>query len=514
MILTTKGRYAVLAALYLAKYGEDRSISLSEISDLQNISLSYLEQIFAKLKKAYIVKSIRGPGGGYKLTKSPEETNIHTITRAVEEEIKITQCGNSKQKACLPKNVKCMAHHLWDKLEGNITDYLESVTLGDVINQLEGEKNIYLDYNATSPISTSSLRAMNQVFKKPLNPSSVHYYGRAAKSLMEKAREQIAKALGIKLGLDGYDICFCGTGSEANNLLLNNFSDKEIAISKIEHLSILEPASENPKRLLLEVSKDGLINLVKMEEQISKMREGSLVSVIYANNETGIIQNMKKICDIAHKYGLLVHSDAVQAFGKIPFNMEEIGLDFATISSHKIGGPVGAAALIHRQNFHLKAQITGGGQEKGKRAGTENVAAIAGFGKAAEDAGQRLQFFEKIENLRDEMESEILLHCPDAIIFGKGQNRLPNTSMIAMPGIDVQTQLIYFDMNGISLSSGSACSSGKVKASHVLESCGYDESIIKNAIRVSFGPDTKKSDIRKFVKTWQDLRNKNNQKVA
>lgn len=514
MILTTKGRYAVLAALYLAKYGEERPVALSEIAELQNISLNYLEQIFSKLKKSAIVVSSRGPGGGYMLAKDPENIDIHAITKAVEEEIKITQCGNKKDKSCLPKNVRCMAHHLWNKLESNITDYLESVTLGAVVGQLNEEDKIYLDYNATVPISTDSIKAMNEAMKKPLNPSSVHFHGRYAKSLMENARNQIAKSLGIKLGIGEYDICFTGSGSEANNLLLHNFADKQIAISAIEHLSIMHPSSENPQRIFLEVDKNGLVDLAKMEEKISKMEKGALVSVIFANNETGIIQNMKEICNIAHKYNLLVHSDAIQAFGKIPLNIEELGLDFVTISSHKIGGPVGAAALIHRQNFHIHAQIIGGGQEKGKRAGTENVAAIVGFGKAAENISPRIKSLEKTQHLRDEMESEIQLHCPGSIIFGKGEKRLPNTSMIAMPETNVQTQLIYFDMNGISISSGSACSSGKVKISHVLEACGYKEDVMRTAIRVSLGPDTKATDIQKFIEVWNNLYNKNKKKVA
>lgn len=512
MILTTKGRYAVLAALYIAKYGEDRAIPLAEISHLQNISLNYLEQIFSKLKKAKIVESVRGPGGGYKLVGNPEETHIHSITNAVEEEIKITQCGN--KKPCLPKSVKCMAHDLWNKLEDNITDYLESITLFDVINQIDKNKNIYLDYNATMPVCSASVKAMNEILRKPLNPSSVHFHGRAAKSLMENARESIASSIGIKIGRDEYDICFTSSGTEANNLLLDNFSNKQIAISNIEHASIILPSENNANRIILEVRDNGLVDLEKLEASIENMEEGSLLSIIYANNETGVIQNMKAICELAHTKGLLVHSDCCQAFGKVPLNIQEIGLDFATISSHKIGGPVGAAALIHKHDFQIGAQISGGGQEKGKRAGTENVAAIIGFAKAAEVIDTRIEDFKYIAKIRDRMEAEILSVCPDTIIFSKEENRLPNTSMLNMPGVDVQTQLIYFDMNGISVSSGSACSSGKVKPSHVLEAMGFDENVTKSAIRISLGADTKESEINKFTEVWKNLYNKNNKKVA
>lgn len=514
MILTTKGRYAVLAALYIAKFGEERSIPLFEISQFQNISLNYLEQIFAKLKKEGIVTSVRGPGGGYKLTKSPEEIDIHKITKAVEEEIKITQCGNSKKKACLPKSVKCMAHDLWNSLEDNITDFLESMTLADVIKQTKKESNIYLDYNATSPVCTESIKAMNEVMSKALNPSSVHFHGRCAKSILENSRTEIANNLWIKLGREGYDICFTSSGTEANNLLLHNFANKQIAISNIEHLSILAPAEENPNRMVVEVDQDGLIDLEDLEQKLQTMEKGSLLSVIYANNETGTIQNMKKIIEIAHKYEILVHSDCCQAFAKIPLNIEKLGLDFATISSHKIGGPIGAAALIHRHNFQVKPQIIGGGQEKSRRAGTENVAAIAGFGVAASICSKRIDRMKNIKTLRDELEKEIISISPESIIFGSGGMRLPNTLMINMPNVDAQTQMIYFDMNGISISSGSACSSGKVKASHVIKSMGFGEDIAKSVIRISLGPDTKKSDIEKFIEVWGNLYKKNNKKVA
>lgn len=510
MILTTKGRYAVLAALYIAKYGENRSIPLSEISHLQNISLNYLEQIFSKLKKAKIVTSVRGPGGGYKLNDKAEETHIHSITKAVEEEIKITQCGN--KKPCLPKSVKCMAHDLWNKLEGNITDYLESITLFDVINQTKEADNIYLDYNATTPICPSALSSMNEVFKKSLNPSSVHFHGRAAKSFMENSRETIAATMGIKLGREEYDICFTASGTEANNLLIHNFRNKQIAISNIEHLSILGIPHEN--RVIIDVDQNGLIDKEDLEAKIQNMEEGSLLSVIYANNETGIIQNMKEICKMAHEKNILVHSDCCQAFGKIALNIKEIGLDFATISSHKIGGPVGSAALIHRHDFQIEAHITGGGQEKGKRAGTENVAAIVGFAKAAENSSARIIALKDIAKIRDHMEADILSISPASIIFSKDKERLPNTSMLTMPGVDIQTQLIYFDMNGISISSGSACSSGKVKASHVLEAMGFDENNSKSAIRISLGPRTRRTDIHKFLEVWKNLYNKNNKKVA
>lgn len=508
MILTTKGRYAVLASLYIAKYGMERSISLNEISELQNISLNYLEQIFSKLKKAGIVESFRGPGGGYKLAQEPEEIGIYSITKAVEEKIKITQCGNNKNYSCLPKNVKCLAHNLWHQLEDNIKDYMGNINLADVIASSSKEENIYLDYNATSPVKPEVQKAMNALYDNALNPSSVHFHGRKAKGLIENARLSIAKNIGIKLGRGEYDICFTSSGTEANNLLLSNFKDKVILVSKTEHLSILEPSSQNPNRILLDVNKDGMLDLDNLENILKTSPKGSLISVIFANNETGVIQDIKKICEIAHKYEMLVHSDAIQACGKIDLDIEKSGLDFASISSHKIGGPLGAAALIHRSDFHVKPQIFGGGQEQGKRPGTENVTSIVGFAKALEVKIS----YKEIEKLRDRLEDAVKAICLESVIFGKNAKRLPNTTLIAMPGIDAQTQLIYFDMNNISVSSGSACSSGKVKESHILKAMGYAS--INSAIRISLGANTKLDHIEKCISVWKELWHKNNKKVA
>jgi cysteine desulfurase len=348
----------------------------------------------------------------------------------------------------------------------------------------------------------------------PNNASSIHYYGRNAKQMVEDAREKIAEALGIRLGRDDYEICFTSSGTEANNLLLYNFSDKEIAISTTEHLSILEPAKKNPQKILVEVEKNGGVDLDSLNKALELMSPKSLVSVIFANNETGIVQDIKAIADIVHGHGMLLHSDCIQAFGKIPFNIAELGLDFATISAHKIGGPVGSAALVHRSGLHIKPQIVGGGQEKGRRAGTENVSSIVGFGKAAEMAMENLSKYNAVASLRNKMEQMIMDISHESVIFGQGARRLPNTSMINMTGIDVQTQLIYFDLHGISLSGGSACSSGKIQNSHVLSAMGYKKEEVSGAVRVSLGLDSTLDHVEKFVSIWQILWKKSNIKMA
>lgn len=366
---------------------------------------------------------------------------------------------------------------------------------------LTAKENIYFDYNATSPINPMILEKMHNALIHACNPSSLHWHGRRAKALIENARLEIAKALGINMGVDGYQITFTSSGTEANNLLLYNFAEKDILISTVEHLSILNSAKIYGNPILINVDENGQIDMQHFKECIDRSKSGSLVSIIMANNETGIVQeNMKEIITIAHEKGLFVHSDMVQAFGKIPSQIHN--LDFATISSHKIGGPIGAAALIHKTKFPIKAQILGGGQERGARSGTENVSAIVGFSAAANSLNYNTLH---ISGLRNYMEERIRAICPEAMFYGKNTTRLPNTSMVFMPNIDAQRQLIQFDLHNISISSGSACSSGKIKISHTLLAMGIKEEQAKNAIRVSLGPESTKNEVEKFVEVWEKI---------
>jgi cysteine desulfurase len=511
MILTTKGRYAVMAMLEMVRSQPSSAMSLSSIAANQNIPHNYLEQLFLKLKKAEIVTSIRGPGGGYKLNASPEQISIYRIIHAVEDDIMVPKCGHNKQCA---EHIKCETHYLWHGLENNVVSYLSEISLADVIrgncgalssSKIEGSANdttkIYLDYNATTPIDSAVRDEMNNILGPACNPSSLHWYGRRAKALIENARTKIANALGIKLGIGLYQITFTASGTEANNLLLHNFACKDMLISSTEHLSILEAAKEYGNRILLKVDQNGQIDMDHFRECVKDAQEGSLVSIIMANNETGIMQeNMSEIIELAHEKGLLVHSDYVQAFGKVSIDLA--GLDFITISSHKIGGPIGAAALVHKTKLPIKAQIIGGGQERGIRSGTENVAAIVGFGKASELIKKN---YTDIAILRDKMENMIQDICHGATCYGKDTSRLPNTSIILMPGTDAQKQLIQFDLSNISVSAGSACSSGKMKTSHVLTAMGVDATEAKCTIRVSLGASTTLDEIRKFVSVWEKI---------
>jgi cysteine desulfurase len=359
---------------------------------------------------------------------------------------------------------------------------------------------IYLDYNATTPLNIRVSEAMTKFQSLPLNASSVHNFGRKAKSLIEQARLNIAKVLGI-IDTDNYKITFTSSGSEANNLIINSFKNSTIAISTTEHASIINPV-KNYNYKFIEVNKEGIIDLNQLENILINNPDIKLISIIMANNETGVIQDIKSIADIVHKYGVLLHSDLIQAIGKISINIEELGIDIATISAHKFGGPTGAACLISKKNIQLIPQIFGGGQEQGARAGTENCLAIIGFGEAALMIEDYLEKNIEVRKLRDYLEEQLSSY---AIVIGKGSNRLPNTSCLIMSNVSSETQVINFDLQGIYVSAGSACSSGKISISHVLTAYGYDNTLASCAIRISLGIDTTKQHIDSFIKCWLEI---------
>lgn len=365
---------------------------------------------------------------------------------------------------------------------------------------------IYCDYNSTSPVLPECISAMTEAMATPLNPSSVHTFGRDAKTMIEVARSDIASMLGINLRKDQYTIVFTSSATEANNLIMRNFdyhvasSKGKILVSSTEHISILRHKEYNNNIDILPVDSNGIISMRMLEEWlVQNQGEANLVSIMLANNETGVVQPIKEITAMVHKYGVLMHSDCVQGPGKIKCDILDLDVDFASISAHKFGGPLGAAALVYKTGRNLLPQILGGGQERGIRAGTENIPAIVGFGVAAK------KHTHQTSRLRDIFEAEITNICSDAIIFCKASPRLPNTSMIHMPNVPANVQIISFDMKGIAVSSGSACSSGKVKISHVLTAMGAPDKIADCAIRFSFGPSTTERDVAILISTWQEI---------
>lgn len=356
--------------------------------------------------------------------------------------------------------------------------------------------NIYLDYNATAPLRPEVLAAMHEVEGFALNPSSIHAAGRQAKKLLEDSRKTIADALSVFAN----EVLFTGSGSEANNMVLRGF-DRPLLVSAIEHASILKTGS-----LLgadtLPVDGDGIVKLDILEKKLAALGKPALVSIMLANNETGVIQPIAEIADIVHAYDGLLHTDAVQAIGKIPVDFGLLKVDMMTIGAHKVGGPVGIGALILRNDLAIKPLVTGGGQELGRRAGTEDVVKIAGFATLMQIVASCPEA-KTMSALRDGLETYLKAEVPTAHVFGSNVQRLPNTLQISMPGVRSETQLMHFDLEGFAVSAGSACSSGRLEPSHVLKAMGISEETASCAIRVSLGWNSHENELKSFASAWK-----------
>jgi cysteine desulfurase len=355
---------------------------------------------------------------------------------------------------------------------------------------------IYLDYNATAPVRPEVIEAVRAAMSGPGNASSVHGAGRQARRAIEAAREAVAALAGA--GADA--VVFTSGGTEANNQAISS-AGGTVLVSSIEHESVLAAAGDAPR---LAVDGQGRIDLAALEAQLTTLRP-ALVSIMLANNETGVVQPVAEAAGMARRHGALSHCDAVQAAGKLDLDMTLLGVDLLSLSAHKLGGPQGVGALVLGPGIEPRALLRGGGQERRRRPGTENLPGIAGFGCAAERALADRSWRARIGALRDRMEAEILALAPSARIFGREASRLPNTSCLAMPGVSNETQLIAFDLQGIAVSTGSACSSGKVGPSHVLSAMGVAPEEAACAIRVSLGWASVEADIGRFVGAWERL---------
>ncbi len=358
---------------------------------------------------------------------------------------------------------------------------------------------LYLDWNATTPLRPAAREAMVAALAEVGNPSSIHGFGRKARRRVEDARDQVAALAGVT----GPQITFTGGGTEANNqaLSLAAAHGRRLLLGATEHPSVLECARADSA--VIPVGPDGLIDLAALE--LLLVEGPALVSVQAVNSETGVIQPLAAIADRVHRHGGWVHSDAVQAAGRIPFDMTALGLDLATLSAHKIGGPQGVGALLAAPSLPLAPLLRGGGQERRLRAGTENVAGIAGFGAAAQATQAGLPAYAAIAALRDRLEDAIRTAAPWVRIIGADSPRVGNTSCLALAGQPANSQLMAFDLAGIAVSAGSACSSGKVKASPVLTAMGLGDDIAGAAIRVSLGWDTMETDIDRFLACYLPL---------
>ena len=366
----------------------------------------------------------------------------------------------------------------------------------------------YLDYNATAPLRPEAREAMVAAFATFGNPSSIHAEGRAARAAIEAAREKVAGLLGTR----SEDVIFTSGGTEANALgLAPQTRQARLFVSAVEHPSVLAGGRFSPAQVTrLPVDRDGVIDLDFLASELAKphLEETGarpLVALMVANNETGALQPVGAASEIIHSAGGVLHSDAVQAAGRVPLDLTALGADMASLSAHKLGGPKGVGALVLRKGVAVEPLLKGGGQERRRRAGTENVAGIVGFGVAAELAAAELDRTLAIAGLRDALEARARSLVPEAVVLSARVARLPNTSCIAVPGTKAETLVIGLDLAGIAVSSGSACSSGKVEASHVLSAMGVAGELTQGAIRVSLGRDSTPADIDRFVEAWGAL---------
>jgi cysteine desulfurase len=367
---------------------------------------------------------------------------------------------------------------------------------------------VYLDWNATTPLRPEARRAMAEAWELSGNPSSVHTEGRKARRLVEDARAAVAVAVGAQ----PQNVVFCSGGTEANALALTpglrrgaGPKVERLLVSAIEHASVLAGGRFATKAIkTINVMPSGIVDLDHLRSLLDA--HPALVSVMLANNETGAIQPIVDVAEIVHAAGGVLHVDAIQAFGKIPFTLDKLGADLLTLSAHKIGGPKGVGALVAPDGVQgLEPLLRGGGQELGRRAGTENVTGISAFGAATGAAmAVRESDAARLRDIRERLE-EGLRATPGMIVFSDSVERLPNTVLFAAPGLKAETAVIGFDLAGIAVSSGSACSSGKVQPSHVLAAMGMGRELAQGAVRLSLGWSTSETDIDMALKAWRKL---------
>ncbi|MFA5950740.1 MAG: cysteine desulfurase family protein [Hyphomicrobium sp.] len=366
----------------------------------------------------------------------------------------------------------------------------------------------YLDYNATAPLRPEAREAMVRALDTFGNPSSVHAEGRRARAIVEEAREAVAVLVNAKPS----EVVFTSGATEANAWAISGALSGQwaaILVSAAEHDSVRGPAShyaalKGIRVNELAVSVDGIADL----GQLDAPKDGSLLLALQlANNETGVIQDVARAAALGAEHRFSLHTDAVQAAGRMVVDFRSLGATTLSLSAHKLGGPKGVGALVIRDGYELPALIPGGGQERRRRAGTENVAAIAGFGSAAKAALAELDQMSRVAAMRDGLEAEVVRLTPEAVCIGSDAPRLPNTSCIALPGQAAETLVIKLDLAGIAVSAGAACSSGKVGQSHVLTAMGLAPDIARSAIRVSIGTATTEQDLAAFVAAWNAIGN-------
>lgn len=513
MKLSTKGRYGVKAMVDLAiNYGEG-PVSIKSIAERQKISEYYLEQLFSPLRRAGLIRSSRGATGGYVLNKLPGEIRVFDIIDILEGAVEISECIEDATCA----NVDCCATRLlWMKMKDSIDDVLKSTTLQDIVEDYqriienkEGANNmtksIYFDYAATTYVKPDVFEAMVPYFTEFFgNPSSIYSISGETQKGIDNAREQIARALNAAKE----EIFFTGGGSEADNWALKGvaFAHKgrgnHIITTKIEHHAILHACKFLEKHgfevTYLPVDNEGFVNPETLKAAITD--KTILVSVMFANNEIGTIEPIEELGAICRERKVLFHTDAVQAVGHIPIDVKKMNIDLLSLAAHKFYGPKGVGALYVRKGVKIDNLIHGGGQERGKRAGTENVAGIVGLGKAIELAVAELdEEGRRLTKLRDRL-IDGLLKIPHTQLNGPtGVNRLPGNANVGFRFIEGESILLLLDSMGICASSGSACTSGTLDPSHVLLAIGVPHENAHGSLRLTMGSGTTDRDIDRVL---------------
>ncbi|MDG4601625.1 MAG: cysteine desulfurase family protein [Defluviicoccus sp.] len=352
----------------------------------------------------------------------------------------------------------------------------------------------YLDYNAGAPLKPAARAAMVEALAVAGNPSSVHAFGRAARRIIEAARRDVARLLNAP----PHTVIFTSGATEANNAALNAAAPGRVLVSAIEHPSILAAA---PHAQRLPVQPSGVVDLAALEDALAGPEPAELVAVMAVNNETGVIQPIEAVAALARRFGARLHVDAVQAAGRIAIDMQHLGVASASLSAHKLGGPQGAGALVILDGTRFRPLIKGGGQERNRRAGTENVAAIAGFAAAAREAA-RLEEPAILAPLRDRLEGLVTALVPETVVIAAASPRVANTTCLSLPGVRAETLVIALDLEGYAVSAGAACSSGKVKASDVLQAMAVEPEVAAGTVRVSLGCATDGAAVEGFANAW------------
>ncbi|MGN7661173.1 MAG: aminotransferase class V-fold PLP-dependent enzyme [Anaplasma sp.] len=510
MLITSRLRYAVMFMVELLQKGGTgvpRPRRASSIAGEQSLSEGYLEKVIAFLKEGGLVKPTRGPGGGYSLNVPPERITLDLLLDSVGDKVRMVRCEGVGSGCISTSGAKCNSHDLWDGIEKYVRHYLANTSILDVCNNslkaVDGESEyIYADYNATAPVGAAVRHKLGNalLFGSFYNPSSVHGLGQKTRKVIEDARGAVIRALDAT----GYDVVFTSSGTEANNLVFRSNERCAHVVSAIEHPSVMNAAVDP---LILPVDTSGVVSLDDLEGILSTLDgRKALVSVMLASNEIGVIQPVGEVVKIARRYGAVVHTDAVQACGKIPVSVQELGADFVTISSHKIGGVPGAGVLLfNSKNVEIAPMILGGLQERGLRAGTENVMAIYSLFVALEGLSACVEKMGDVRQARDLLEAKISGLVPECVIFARDAERLPNTTCISMPGVSSEVQVMGFDRQKVAVSAGSACSSGKLDKSHVLAAIGASDECSRNSVRISLSPGVDCDQVCKIAGCWYGI---------